>query len=49
MLACIFAKNRDSTASDRPLRRTIQGHRYERQSHENPDKRQGGNGLCGPG
>ena len=41
MLTCIFAKNRNCTASNRPLRRPIQGHRKERQSHENPYKRQG--------
>ena len=33
-----FAKNRNCTASNRPLRRPIQGHRKERHSHENPDK-----------
>ena len=40
-----FVKNRNCTASDLPLRQPIQGHRKERQSHENPAKRQGGNGL----
>ena len=45
MLTCIFAKNRNCTASNHPLRRPIQGHRKEREGHENPDKRQGGNGL----
>ena len=34
--------------TDRPLRRPIQSHREERQSYENPDKRQGGNSLIGP-
>ena len=46
MLVCIFATNCNSTASDRPLRRTIQGHRKERQSHQNPYDWQGRNGLC---
>ena len=33
---CILAPNRNCTASDRPLRRTIQGRREERQIYENP-------------
>ena len=44
---CIFATNRNCAASDRPLR-PIWGHREEPQSHENPNKRQGGNSLIGP-
>ena len=48
MHTCIFAMNRNCAASDRPLRRPIQGHREERPSYENPDKRQGGNSLIGP-
>ena len=38
MLTCFFAMNHNCTDSNRPLRRPIQGHRKERQSHENPDK-----------
>ena len=45
MLTSIFAENHNYTASNCPLRQPIQGHCKERQRHENPDKRQGGNGL----
>ena len=45
MLACIFATNHNTTASDHPLRWTIQGHLQEYQNNENPHKRQGGDGL----
>ena len=36
MYSFILALNRNCTASDRPLRRTIQGRREEWQSNENP-------------
>ena len=41
MHTCIHAPNRHCAASDRPLRRTIQGRLEEWQSHENPSERQG--------
>ena len=48
MHTCILATNSNCAASDRPLRRPIKGCREEWQSHENPDEKQGRNGLIRP-